>query len=288
MRLETPRQRRRRRVLEAPFLPAWRSLLTERVAHWCFLGDAERDRLEGLIKVFLVEKEFEGAGGLKVAEDIRVTIAAQACLLVLGLEDGAYYYRDVHSSSCTRPPWSDGAAGLGRAARGDDRGAGGPGGRGPAARPVVIVWDRALLRPGFRAGPQRRVPRVRPQDRHGRWVGRRGAGAPRSGGRRAPSGGAGRGVRSVAGAGRGGIPDLLDSYGATTPWSSLPWPPRRSSTCRCRCSTSTQLYAALAGFYRQEPAARVRRCAGEGARYLGALGRSQPDLPAPPRHRQSP
>jgi Mlc titration factor MtfA (ptsG expression regulator) len=37
----------------------------------------------GHIHVFLAEKHFEGCGGLEITEEIHVTIAAQACLLLL-------------------------------------------------------------------------------------------------------------------------------------------------------------------------------------------------------------
>ncbi len=43
------------------------------------------DRIEllGHVQVFLAEKRFEGCGGLAINDEIRVTIAAQACLLLL-------------------------------------------------------------------------------------------------------------------------------------------------------------------------------------------------------------
>ncbi|MEY2538052.1 MAG: MtfA peptidase [Verrucomicrobiota bacterium] len=47
------------------------------------LSAADRAELLGHIQVFLAEKRFEGCGGLEVSDDIRVTIAAQACLLLL-------------------------------------------------------------------------------------------------------------------------------------------------------------------------------------------------------------
>jgi hypothetical protein len=42
--------------------------------------------------VFLAEKHFEGAGGLELTDEIRLTIAAQACLLLLH-RDTDYYPR---------------------------------------------------------------------------------------------------------------------------------------------------------------------------------------------------
>ena len=45
----------------------------------------ERKRLEAQIKVFIAGKHFEGCGGLEITDEIKVTIAAQACLLLLNL-----------------------------------------------------------------------------------------------------------------------------------------------------------------------------------------------------------
>lgn len=50
------------------------------------LDTASHEKLEGLIQVFLDDKSFEGLGGLEITDTIRVTIAGQACLLLLGLE----------------------------------------------------------------------------------------------------------------------------------------------------------------------------------------------------------
>jgi Mlc titration factor MtfA (ptsG expression regulator) len=65
------------------------------VAHYRILDDAERAELCAMMQVFLEEKEWEGCGGLELTDEIRVTIAAQACLLQLGLPHD--YYRNVES-----------------------------------------------------------------------------------------------------------------------------------------------------------------------------------------------
>ena len=43
----------------------------------------DRAELLGHVQVFLAEKRFEGCGGLAITDEVRVTIAAQACLLLL-------------------------------------------------------------------------------------------------------------------------------------------------------------------------------------------------------------
>lgn len=77
------RRARRRRLLTAPFPTAWREVLEHSLPPYPLLTDQERDRLHGTIRVFLDEKRFEGCGGLDLTDEMRVTIAAQACLLLL-------------------------------------------------------------------------------------------------------------------------------------------------------------------------------------------------------------
>jgi len=53
-----------------------------------------RARLEALMGAFLAEKEFIGCHGLAITDEIRATVAALACLLVLGRRG---HYDDLHS-----------------------------------------------------------------------------------------------------------------------------------------------------------------------------------------------
>ena len=46
--------------------------------------------LQGLVQVLLAEKIFEGCGGLVLTDEIKVTIAAQACLLLLHRDTDIY------------------------------------------------------------------------------------------------------------------------------------------------------------------------------------------------------
>jgi Mlc titration factor MtfA (ptsG expression regulator) len=55
------------------------------------LDAARRAALRDLVLLFLHDKAIPGAGGLEVTEAMRLSIAAQACLLVLGLD--LDYYR---------------------------------------------------------------------------------------------------------------------------------------------------------------------------------------------------
>lgn len=54
------------------------------------LPAADRRELEQRIQVFVAEKNFEGCGGLRMTEEIKVCIAAYACLLLLHRETDYY------------------------------------------------------------------------------------------------------------------------------------------------------------------------------------------------------
>ena len=49
-----------------------------------------KEQLHGLINIFLAEKNIEGAAGLEMTDEIRVTIAGQACILLLNRETDYY------------------------------------------------------------------------------------------------------------------------------------------------------------------------------------------------------
>jgi Mlc titration factor MtfA (ptsG expression regulator) len=80
-----PRWRRWRRQVWAgrPFPAAWRTILRRRVPLYRQLPADLQHRLRRRIAVFLAEKPFIGCAGLEVTDEMRVTIAAQACLLRL-------------------------------------------------------------------------------------------------------------------------------------------------------------------------------------------------------------
>src|SRR5258706_9209071 len=77
-------ERRRRHILEHPFPPVWIAHLQANVAAYNLLDDAERTHLRQLAQVFVAEKNWEGCGGLEMTDEVKVTIAGQACLLILG------------------------------------------------------------------------------------------------------------------------------------------------------------------------------------------------------------
>jgi Mlc titration factor MtfA (ptsG expression regulator) len=86
---------RRRRLLRTPFPDAWEAILQAGVAHYRELDPDEQGRLRDFVQVFVAEKHWEGCGGLELSDEIRVTVAAGAGLLVLGREHR--YFRNVMS-----------------------------------------------------------------------------------------------------------------------------------------------------------------------------------------------
>ena len=136
--------RRRKKLTQVPFPSSWEEIIRRNVAHYCMLDDAQRAHLRALIQVFIAEKNWEGAGGLELTDEIRVTISAQACLLLLGLPHD--YYRNVDSiivypSTVIPPPRKPGFFDntftpvapehpiIGQAFR---------------QGPLIIIWDAAL------------------------------------------------------------------------------------------------------------------------------------------------
>ncbi|MGI8890541.1 MAG: zinc-dependent peptidase [Chthoniobacterales bacterium] len=77
------KERRRRRYRERPIPQEWRAVISRNLPFFNNLSPADQEELLGHVQVFLAEKRFEGCGGLEVTEEMRVTIATQACLLLL-------------------------------------------------------------------------------------------------------------------------------------------------------------------------------------------------------------
>ena len=84
-------QRRRRAALRAQVFPqAWRRILRRRLPLLQRLPADLQLRLKQEMQVFLAEKPIIGCAGLEVTDEMRVTIAAQACLPLLGARRGYY------------------------------------------------------------------------------------------------------------------------------------------------------------------------------------------------------
>ncbi len=257
------RDRRRRKVLETPFPDAWDAILARNVPHAAWLDDDERQRLRDLTQIFVAEKQFEGCGGLDLDDEIRVTIAASACLLLLGFDDELY--RNVASilvypSTVVIPPQQLGAFEVPRE---PTRGALPILGEAQLRGPVILVWD-AVKRAGRHPekghnvvfhefahkldmldGAADGTPPLHDRDEYDRWVEV-----------------CAREYLALRELTERGRHDLLDPYGATNEAEFFAVVTElffdRPKALR---SHHPELYGVLEGFYRQDPAAR------EGARH---------------------
>ncbi|HEV3073723.1 MAG TPA: M90 family metallopeptidase [Thermoanaerobaculia bacterium] len=84
------RSKRRERLRGTPLSAEQRAIVRRNVPYVSTLSAEDQRELEGHMQVFLAEKRFEGCGGLAMTEEIRLTIAAQACVLLLHRETDYY------------------------------------------------------------------------------------------------------------------------------------------------------------------------------------------------------
>ena len=86
------KNRRRNKLLQQPLSDQWRRFIERNVAVFPLLTSAQRERLIAALKIIVAERPFVGSGGLTITDEVKVTIAAQAGLLLLG-EEGYYFDR---------------------------------------------------------------------------------------------------------------------------------------------------------------------------------------------------
>ncbi|MBN1419637.1 MAG: zinc-dependent peptidase [Planctomycetes bacterium] len=78
------------RIAAQPFPPVWEAILERNVALYPRLPEPLRAGLRRRILVFLATKRFEGCGGLAITDEIRLTIASQACMLCVAREEPCF------------------------------------------------------------------------------------------------------------------------------------------------------------------------------------------------------
>jgi Mlc titration factor MtfA (ptsG expression regulator) len=81
------KKRRRTQILRQPFPDAWEEILRAGVRHDAVLPDNQRIKLRRVVQIIVAEKNWEGCRGLEMSDEIRVTVAALAAILILGFED---------------------------------------------------------------------------------------------------------------------------------------------------------------------------------------------------------
>ncbi len=121
---------RRKRILAMPFPALWETWLKENVAHYRLLSEREQCGLRNGIQVIVAEKFWEGCRGLVVTDEMKVSVAGQASLMLLGIEHD--YFAAV--KTILLYPTSFRISGE----RGTYEGQSHHGG------PVILSWDRVL------------------------------------------------------------------------------------------------------------------------------------------------
>jgi Mlc titration factor MtfA (ptsG expression regulator) len=129
------KRHRRRRAAARPFPEEWLGILSRNVAHFSLITDQQRAKLCRDLSVLVAEKYWEGCRGLAVTDEVKVTIAAQACLMLLGRNDHDYFARVltvlVYPSAFREADDGKGSR-IGWAGQTMYRG------------PVIVAWDAAL------------------------------------------------------------------------------------------------------------------------------------------------
>lgn len=84
------REYQRDKIRNQPFKKAWRKIIQQRMPYFQQMPTDLQLQLKQHIQVFLAEKKFVGCNGVIVNDEIKVTIAAQACLLLLNRKTDFY------------------------------------------------------------------------------------------------------------------------------------------------------------------------------------------------------
>lgn len=135
------KHRRRDKLAHEPFPQQWKRIIESNVCHTRRLPQAAIRQLERRVLIFVAEKNWEGCGGLSMTDEVRVTIAGQACYLVLGFPDE--YFDHLRSilvyPSLYQAPDSRRLGGS-VVLEGESIRSGEAWHRGP----VILAWDEAL------------------------------------------------------------------------------------------------------------------------------------------------
>ncbi len=97
------RRWQRHRLGARPFPAAWRKLLQRQFPLYNHLPPPLQKRLQAMVQVFVAEKPIIGCQGLVVTNDMRVLLAAQACVPVLELHSHSSASTPALASPTTNP-----------------------------------------------------------------------------------------------------------------------------------------------------------------------------------------
>lgn len=84
------KRKKRKEIIERPFPKEWREILRKNLSFFYKIPTDLQLQLKDKMKVFLAEKDFVGHQEQEITDEVRVTIAAQACLLLLNRNTDFY------------------------------------------------------------------------------------------------------------------------------------------------------------------------------------------------------
>ncbi|QDT98823.1 M90 family metallopeptidase [Gimesia aquarii] len=84
------RNRRRRKILASPIPDHWKTILEQNVAQLDHLTAQQKTLLFQRVQIFVKEKYWEGCNGFEITEEVKLTIAGQACLITLGFANDCF------------------------------------------------------------------------------------------------------------------------------------------------------------------------------------------------------
>jgi Mlc titration factor MtfA (ptsG expression regulator) len=100
--------RRRKKLLDEPFPATWLRHIERNVRHHAFLDARGRKRMYDVVRVMVAERHWSGSRGFPVTDEMKVSVAAQASLLTLGLAEPFYFDRVpsiiIHPGEQTHSP----------------------------------------------------------------------------------------------------------------------------------------------------------------------------------------
>jgi len=85
------RHQKRLKIMEGDLSDKFKTIISKKIMLYKYLPEDLKEQLHKYVLVFLEEKTFEGCGGLEMNDEIRLTIAAQACFLLLNKGETTFY-----------------------------------------------------------------------------------------------------------------------------------------------------------------------------------------------------
>jgi Mlc titration factor MtfA (ptsG expression regulator) len=80
------KRRRRQKLWKTEFPPAWEEILQRNLPRFGLFTPEEQQRLRNDLRVFVVERTWESLNSIVITDEMKVTIAAHACTLLMNLQ----------------------------------------------------------------------------------------------------------------------------------------------------------------------------------------------------------